>query len=120
MEKDVLANMPLAQHASYQVSRRKALGMVAKLGLGGAAAAALGGENAHACDEEPGVDGNGHVLVSFAPDGTVQNADVDSGGNERTPRGACIAAQFKKARVPPFAGAPVRVGKTFTTGTAAR
>jgi hypothetical protein len=42
MEKDVLESMPPAQRASYEVSRRKALGMAAKFGLGGAAAAALG------------------------------------------------------------------------------
>lgn len=42
MEKDVLERMPPAQRTSYEVSRRKALGMVTKLGLGGAAAAALG------------------------------------------------------------------------------
>ncbi|HEY7031956.1 MAG TPA: sugar ABC transporter substrate-binding protein [Thermomicrobiales bacterium] len=42
MEKDVLESMPPARRASYEVSRRKALGMAAKLGLGGAAAAAIG------------------------------------------------------------------------------
>ena len=42
MEKDVLESMPPAQRTSYEVSRRKALGMAAKLGLGGAAAAAMG------------------------------------------------------------------------------
>src|SRR5262249_23597679 len=42
MEKDVLESMPAAQRTSYEVSRRKALGMAAKLGLGGAAAAAGG------------------------------------------------------------------------------
>ena len=42
MEKDVLEGMRAAQRTSYEVSRRKALGMVTKLGLGGAAAAALG------------------------------------------------------------------------------
>jgi simple sugar transport system substrate-binding protein len=42
MEKDVLESMPPAQRTSYEVSRRKALGIVTKLGLGGAAAAALG------------------------------------------------------------------------------
>jgi simple sugar transport system substrate-binding protein len=42
MEKDVLESMPAAQRTSYEVSRRKALGIVTKLGLGGAAAAALG------------------------------------------------------------------------------
>src|SRR5215211_3417643 len=42
VEKDVPAGMTPAQRTSYEVSRRKALGMVTKLGLGGAAAAALG------------------------------------------------------------------------------
>ena len=42
MEKDVLDSMPTAQRTSYELSRRKALGMVTKLGLGGAAAAAFG------------------------------------------------------------------------------
>ena len=42
MEKAVLETMPPAQRASYEVSRRKALGIAAKFGLGGAAAAALG------------------------------------------------------------------------------
>src|SRR5579884_985094 len=41
MEKDVLEQMTPAQRTSYEVSRRKALGLAAKLGLGGAAAAAL-------------------------------------------------------------------------------
>ncbi len=42
MEKDVLESMSPAQRTSYEVSRRKALGIAAKLGLGGAAAAAMG------------------------------------------------------------------------------
>ncbi len=42
MEKDVLESMTPAQRTSYEVSRRKALGMAARFGLGGAAAAALG------------------------------------------------------------------------------
>ena len=43
MEKDVLDSMPTAQRASYELSRRKAFGIAAKLGLGGAAAAAAMG-----------------------------------------------------------------------------
>lgn len=42
MEKDVLDSMPTGERTSYELSRRKALGMMTKLGLGGAAAAALG------------------------------------------------------------------------------
>nr|MBA3528546.1 sugar ABC transporter substrate-binding protein [Propionibacteriaceae bacterium] len=42
MEKDVRERMTPAQRTSFEMSRRKALGMAAKLGLGGAAAAAMG------------------------------------------------------------------------------
>jgi simple sugar transport system substrate-binding protein len=42
MEKDVLESMPTAQRASYELSRRKAFGIATKLGLGGAAAVAMG------------------------------------------------------------------------------
>lgn len=42
MEKDVRETMTPAQRTSYELSRRKALGLVTKLGLGGAAAAAFG------------------------------------------------------------------------------
>ena len=42
MEKRVLDSMPPAERASYELSRRKALGIATKLGLGGAAAAAMG------------------------------------------------------------------------------
>jgi simple sugar transport system substrate-binding protein len=42
MKKAVLERMPPAQRVSYEVSRRKALGIAAKFGLGGVAAAALG------------------------------------------------------------------------------
>lgn len=42
MEKDVRTSMVAAQRTSYEVSRRKALGLVTKLGLGGAAAVAIG------------------------------------------------------------------------------
>ena len=42
MVKDVLASLPAAQRTSYELSRRKAFGLVTKLGLGGAAAVALG------------------------------------------------------------------------------
>ncbi|MDQ2682491.1 MAG: substrate-binding domain-containing protein, partial [Chloroflexota bacterium] len=42
MEKDVLERMSAPERASYELSRRKAMGIVSKLGLGGAAAAAMG------------------------------------------------------------------------------
>jgi len=52
MEKDALDRLSPAQRISYEVSRRKALGMVAKLGAGGAAAVALaGGMSVHSVRE---------------------------------------------------------------------
>jgi len=52
MEKDALDRLSPAQRISYEVSRRKALGMVAKLGAGGAAAVALaGGMSGHSVRE---------------------------------------------------------------------
>lgn len=91
----------------------------------GAAASALGSVDVARCRSEAGVDGAGHVTVVFANDGKISHVEVDQGGNEKTARGTCIAKAFEKARVPAFAGAPVRVGKSFvvgapTTGTEAR
>ena len=43
MEKETLERMTPAQRTSYEVSRRKAFGIAAKVGLGGAAAVALSG-----------------------------------------------------------------------------
>lgn len=80
----------------------------------GAASSALSNVDLRRCESEPGLDGSGHVTVQFAPDGTITQAEVDQGGNEKTPRGACIARLFKAARIPAFSGAPVRVGKSFT------
>ena len=78
-----------------------------------AAAASLGMIDVRSCRVERGADGAGHVLVVFANDGSVSHVELDSGDNEKTPRGACVERAFKTARVPPFAGAPVRVGKSF-------
>jgi hypothetical protein len=82
----------------------------------GAAASALGWVDVSRCRSESGVDGTGHVTVVFANDGSVSHAEVDRGGNEKTARGACIAKAFEKARIPAYAGARVRVGKSFTLG----
>jgi hypothetical protein len=80
----------------------------------GAAAAALGAVNLAPCRSEPGAEGTGHVTVTFSNDGSVAVAQVDQGTNLDTPRGACIARIYRKVTVPRFAGAPVRVGKSFT------
>lgn len=80
----------------------------------GAAAAALGAVNVQSCKKPDGPTGAGHVTVTFGPDGQVQSAVVDSGPFPGTPVGGCIAGRFRGAHVPPFGGAPVRVGKSFT------
>jgi len=78
-----------------------------------AAAAALGKVDLSSCKEIEGPDGTGHVTVTFVNDGSVQSAVVDQGPYAGTARGACVAAKFRAATVPPFEGAPVRVGKSF-------
>jgi hypothetical protein len=81
-----------------------------------AAAAALGTIDVRHCRSLSGADGSGHVQVVFANDGTVSHAEIDDGPNMKPPRGECITNTFRATRVPPFAGAPVRVGKTFSIG----
>ncbi|MBX3206011.1 MAG: zinc-ribbon domain-containing protein [Labilithrix sp.] len=80
----------------------------------GAAAAALGAVNVQSCKKSDGPTGSGHVFVTFAPDGSVQSAVIDSGPFPGTSVGGCIAGKYRGARVPAFGGAPVRVGKSFT------
>lgn len=80
----------------------------------GAAAAALGAVNVQSCKKSDGPTGSGHVMVTFAPDGSVQSAVIDGGPYPGTTVGGCIAGKYRGARVPAFGGAPVRVGKSFT------
>ena len=80
----------------------------------GAAAAALGGVNVQSCKKPDGPTGSGHVMVTFAPDGSVSSAVIDGGPYPGTAVGGCIAGKYRGARVPAFGGAPVRVGKSFT------
>lgn len=78
----------------------------------GAAANALGHVDISECKQYRGPDGAGHLVAVFANDGHAQNVSVDPpfAGTER---GACVAAKYATVRVPPFEGAPVRVGKSF-------
>jgi hypothetical protein len=80
----------------------------------GAAAGALGGVDYQSCKKPDGPTGPGHVTITFGPDGTVASAIVDQGPFPGTPVGGCIAGKFRGAHVPPFTGAPVKVGKSFT------
>lgn len=80
----------------------------------GAAAAALGKVDVQSCKKSDGPTGSGHVTVTFGPDGSVQSAVIDGGSFPGTPVGGCIAGKYRGAHVPPFGGAAVRVGKSFT------
>ena len=80
----------------------------------GAAAGALGGIDYQGCKKPDGPTGAGHVTVTFGPDGNVASAIVDQGPFPGTAVGGCIAGKFRAAHVPPFSGAAVRVGKSFT------
>ncbi|MBX3216905.1 MAG: hypothetical protein KF850_33035 [Labilithrix sp.] len=56
-------------------------------------------------------------MTLFAPDGTLVLAALDDFGLEElnpfvaTPTGDCIVARFKRIRITPFEGGPVRVGR---------
>ena len=61
----------------------------------------------------PGSDaGPGRALVTFGPNGHVQNV-VIQGKLGSSPVGECVANQFRNLKVPPFAGNAVTVAKSF-------
>lgn len=64
--------------------------------------------------------GSGHVSVTFSPSGRVSEVIVDDPTFSGTPAGRCVISAFFNASVPPFQGAPARVGKGFTIGSAMR
>jgi hypothetical protein len=57
--------------------------------------------------------GSGHVTVTFSPTGRVSDVVVDDPAFSGTPGGRCVQTSFFNAVAPAFAGAPVRVGKSF-------
>jgi hypothetical protein len=78
------------------------------------AAMALAAVDVQSCKSGgDGPTGSGHVKITFAPDGTVTSATVDSGAFPGTGTGACVAGRFRKVRIAPFAGGAVTVGKSF-------
>jgi predicted Zn finger-like uncharacterized protein len=76
-----------------------------------AAARALG-INVASCKRADGPTGAGHVKVTFQPSGSVSAVDVDA-PYAGTATGACVAQRYRRAAVPPFAGGPLSVGKSF-------
>jgi hypothetical protein len=76
-----------------------------------AAVKALAGVDLSTCKvTQPG---EGHVLVTFQNKGKASEVVVDKGDFGAKAVAKCIAAKFKKVKVPAFDGPPVRVGKTF-------
>jgi hypothetical protein len=80
----------------------------AKAALAAAAATALG------CRYPGEVAGIGRVAVTFAPAGRVQSALIMGAPFQATRTGSCIAAAFRAASVPAFAGPPVLVMRDVT------
>ena len=79
----------------------------------GAASATLGSIDVSSCKKTDGPSGPGHVRITFSPNGTVQTAIVDQPPYAGTAVGGCVAGKFRSAHVPPFAGGPTPVGKSF-------
>src|SRR3954470_20859293 len=79
-----------------------------------AAAAALGAVNIGSCKKTGGPTGAGKVTVTFAPNGTVSNAEIDGAPFAGTAVGGCIAAKYRGVHVAPFSGAAVTVAKSFS------
>jgi predicted Zn finger-like uncharacterized protein len=75
--------------------------------LTGAAGAAGG------CKKPGGPTGTGKVQVTFAPSGRVTSATVMGAPFAGTAVGGCVAAAFRRAKVPAFSGNAVTVSKSF-------
>ena len=75
--------------------------------LSAAAASAAG------CKTADGPTGSGKVSVTFAPSGRATATSV-AGELAGTEVGGCVARLFRSAKVPPFAGDPVTVSKSFS------
>lgn len=79
-----------------------------------AAAVAFSSLRIQACERPEGPTGTGHAGITFLPTGAVAEASLDGGPFVDTAVGQCIVAKLHTMRVPAFAGAPVRIGKSFT------
>jgi hypothetical protein len=75
----------------------------AKAALAAAAGAAAG------CHQPDDPTGGAKVSITFGTSGRVSSASVIGGTLQGTKTGACIAAAFRRASVPPFSGDPVSV-----------
>jgi hypothetical protein len=66
------------------------------------------------CQQAGGPTGEGHVSITFATNGTVLTALVDLPPFAGTTVGGCVAGRFRNARVPPFVGGTVSIGRSFS------
>jgi hypothetical protein len=73
----------------------------------------LSGVDVEQCKDKKTPAGEGHVIVTFRPNGTVSRVVVDSAPYSKLRAGRCIEGEFKKAKIPPFRGSAVRVGRKF-------
>jgi predicted Zn finger-like uncharacterized protein len=82
----------------------------------GAAVAAMSAaaSQASGCKKPGGPTGSGKATLTFAPTGRVTSATVDSPPFAGTAVGGCVASIFRRAKVPPFTGNPIRVSKSFS------
>jgi serine/threonine-protein kinase len=78
-----------------------------------AVAAALGGVDVGSCSIPGGPTGQGHLSMTFLPDGSVDRVTVDQPPYQGTAEGACVAEKFRTLRVPPFDEGPQKVSKAF-------
>lgn len=79
-----------------------------------AASAALSSVDLTKCRATNAPKGEGHVFVTFAPEGNAKDVKMDRGPMMSSPAVAkCIVGKFKAAKIPAFKGDPVVVGKIF-------
>ena len=76
-----------------------------------AAAQALVEIDLSSCKRHHG--GDGHILITFEPDGRASKAQVDQGVFVSSRTGRCIERRYRRASIPAFDGPPVRVGMRF-------
>lgn len=79
----------------------------------GAASEALSKVTLSPCKRPDGPRGSGHLKITFAPTGVVEDAVLDGGPFRGTEVGTCIVGQFRAVRVPSFGGGSVMVGRSF-------
>jgi hypothetical protein len=68
---------------------------------------------APACKKPGGPTGAGKAIVTFDTDGQVVITNIVGEGFAGSPTGQCVAALFRRVRVPPFAGDRATATKVF-------